>query len=86
MIGRKDIKDLRLHKRDTGSADVQIVLLTHRIKLLQSKYLLSNKKESSYRREMLVLLNKRQGLIDYLKLTDTQRYQKIIEVLEINWL
>lgn len=83
---RNIINNLKLHKRDTGSADVQIVALTQKLQTLRNKYVESGRSEAKYRKEMLVNLNKRQGLIDYLKLTDTVRYQNISEVLNINWL
>ncbi|MCK5788014.1 MAG: 30S ribosomal protein S15 [Chlamydiia bacterium] len=83
---RSNVIDVKLHKRDTGSADVQIVVITQRIHILRNKYIESNRQDPRHRRDLLVFLNKRQGLIDYLKVTDTARYQRIVEVLKVSWL
>ena len=76
------VDSLRLHEKDTGSADVQIALLTKRISLL-TEHLKSNAKDHSSRRGLLKLVAKRRSLLDYLKRTASPRYSAIIEKLEL---
>lgn len=79
---KKLILDFRFHETDTGSPEVQIALLTERIKVL-SEHLKSNKKDHSSRRGLLKLVGRRRRLLDYLKKRDSKRYEKIIERLDI---
>lgn len=72
--------DLQLHDRDTGSADVQIALLTSRINHL-SGHLSANKKDVSSRRGLLRMVARRRKLLDYLSRTDGERYQKVLTTL-----
>ncbi len=72
--------DLQLHDRDTGSADVQIALLTSRINHL-SGHLSANKKDVSSRRGLLRMVARRRKLLDYLSRTDAERYQKVLTTL-----
>lgn len=76
------VESLRLHEKDTGSADVQIALLTKRISLL-TEHLKTNAKDHSSRRGLLKLVAKRRSLLDYLKRTASPRYSAIIEKLEL---
>ena len=76
------VDSLRLHEKDTGSADVQIALLTKRISLL-TEHLKTNAKDHSSRRGLLKLVAKRRSLLDYLKRTAGTRYSAIIEKLEL---
>jgi small subunit ribosomal protein S15 len=78
----KMIKDFRLHERDTGSADVQIALLTDRINQL-TEHLQKNNKDHSSRRGLLVMVGKRRRLLDYLHSTDIGRYQAITKKLKL---
>jgi small subunit ribosomal protein S15 len=78
----KTVGDFRLHERDTGSADVQIALLTERINHL-TEHLQSNKKDHSSRRGLLVMVGQRRRLLDYLHNTDAQRYQAITKKLKL---
>ncbi|MFM1943054.1 MAG: ribosomal protein [Verrucomicrobiota bacterium] len=78
----KTIQDFRTHERDTGSADVQIALLTHRINHLTT-HLQQNKKDHSSRRGLLVMVGQRRRLLDYLKSTDVSRYQTITKKLKL---
>jgi small subunit ribosomal protein S15 len=71
---------LQLHDRDTGSADVQIALLTNRINHL-SGHLSANKKDFSSRRGLLRMVARRRKLLDYLSRTDSERYQKVLTTL-----
>ncbi|MGH8048983.1 MAG: 30S ribosomal protein S15 [Chthoniobacterales bacterium] len=73
---------LRLHEKDTGSADVQIALLTKRINEL-TEHLKDHAKDHSSRRGLLKLVAKRRSLLDYLKRTASDRYQTILEKLEL---
>lgn len=71
---------LRLHERDTGSADVQIARLTGRIQEL-TEHLKVHKKDHSSRRGLLKMVATRRSLLDYLKSTASDRYQQVIETL-----
>jgi len=73
---------LRLHEKDTGSADVQVALLTKRINEL-TEHLKAHAKDHSSRRGLLKLVATRRRLLDYLKLTATGRYQAVIEKLQL---
>lgn len=66
------------HEKDTGSAEVQIVLLTERINMLL-KHFAVHKKDFLTRRNFLRLIGKRRRLLNYLKRTDPQRYQQIVK-------
>lgn len=74
---RELVRSYRLHERDTGSAEVQIALLTERITQL-TEHLKSHKKDHASRRGLLKMVGKRSRLLRYLTGTDRQRYQKII--------
>ena len=65
------------HEGDTGSPEVQIALLTKRIKSL-TEHLKVNKKDHHSRRGLLLMVGQRRGLIDYLKKTDIESYRKLI--------
>jgi small subunit ribosomal protein S15 len=78
----KTVQDFRTHERDTGSADVQIALLTHRINHL-TQHLQKNKKDHSSRRGLLVMVGQRRRLLDYLKSTDLSRYQSVTKKLKL---
>ncbi len=73
---------LKLHDKDTGSADVQVALLTKRISLL-TEHLKTNAKDHSSRRGLLKLVAKRRSLLDYLKRTAAPRYSAVIEKLDL---
>ena len=75
-------KEFRIHERDTGSADVQIALLTERITEL-TDHLKDNHKDHSSRRGLLMMVGKRRRLLDYLSQTDNSRYQQIIKRLKL---
>ena len=73
---------LQLHDRDTGSADVQIALLTKRI-LSLTEHLKTNAKDHSSRRGLLKLVATRRSLLDYLKATASKRYTMVLEKLDL---
>jgi small subunit ribosomal protein S15 len=81
---RKDelIKQFRRSDDDTGSAEVQIAILTSRINSLTG-HLQTHKKDFAGRRGLLMLVSRRRRLLDYLKRVDPQRYLNIIQRLEI---
>ena len=78
----KIVEGFRLHEKDTGSADVQIALLTDRINRL-TEHLQTNKKDHSSRRGLLVMVGQRRRLLDYLHTTDSSRYQAITKKLKL---
>ncbi len=78
----KTVKDFRLHEKDTGSADVQIALLTERINQL-TEHLQTNTKDHSSRRGLLMMVGQRRRLLDYLHSTDTSRYQTVTKKLKL---
>ncbi len=69
-------------ENDTGSAEVQIAILTTRINGL-TEHLQTHKKDFAGRRGLLMLVSRRRRLLDYLKRVDPQRYLDIIRRLEI---
>jgi small subunit ribosomal protein S15 len=75
-------KEFQLHPKDTGSADVQIALLTARINELTG-HLKSHVKDHSSRRGLLKMVGQRRRLLDYLSDTDTNRYHEIIKKLNL---
>lgn len=72
----------RTHDGDTGSADVQIALLSERIGQL-SGHFDAHKKDHASRRGLLKMVGRRRKLLDYLKKHDVERYKSIIEELGI---
>lgn len=82
MTEVKEIEELKLHGNDTGSADVQIGLLTERISHL-TEHLKTHRKDHSSRRGLLMLVSRRRSLLDYLKRTKFERYQEVIAKLGI---
>jgi small subunit ribosomal protein S15 len=78
----KTINDFKLHEQDTGSADVQIALLTQRINHL-TDHLQKFKKDHSSRRGLLMMVGQRRRLLDYLHNTDVNRYQAITKKLKL---
>jgi small subunit ribosomal protein S15 len=77
---KKLIEQFRLHESDTGSPEVQIGLLTHRISYL-TDHLKNHKKDHHSRRGLLMLVGRRRRLLNYVKFKDINRYRTIIETL-----
>ncbi|WP_338769146.1 30S ribosomal protein S15 [Bernardetia sp. ABR2-2B] len=73
---------LQKSKKDTGSAESQIALFTHRINYL-TEHLKEHKKDHAGRLGLLKLVGKRRSLLDYLIKTDVLRYRAIIKELGI---
>ena len=65
-------KPFQLHEKDTGSSDVQVAVLTKRIEHL-TEHLKSNKHDHNSRRGLIMMVNRRRKLLDYLKRTDEPR-------------
>ena len=74
------IEKHRLHTSDTGSADVQVALLTQRINELTEHFKM-HKKDNNSRRGLLVMVSRRRKLLDYLKRRDINEYHEIIKRL-----
>ena len=75
-------KKFQLHEKDTGSADVQIAILTERITEL-TDHLKAAPKDHASRLALLKLVGQRRKLLDYLNSTDTKRYQSLITRLNL---
>lgn len=71
------VKDYQLDETDTGSPEVQIALLTARIKDLTAHFS-THKKDHHSRRGLLRLVNQRRKLLAYLKKKDLERYKTLI--------
>ena len=76
------IGQFKRSENDTGSAEVQIAILTTRINGL-TEHLRDHKKDYAGRRGLLALVSRRRRLLDYLKGVEPQRYLDIIRKLEI---
>ncbi len=76
------ITDFHRHDGDTGSADVQIAILTKRIAHL-TEHLRANKHDESCRRGLLKMVGQRRRLLAYLRKTDYARYLAITERLSL---
>jgi small subunit ribosomal protein S15 len=77
---KKLIDKFKLHEGDTGSPEVQVGLLTHRISYL-TEHLKLHKKDYYSRRGLLMLVGRRRRLLNYVKNKDVNRYRAIIETL-----
>jgi small subunit ribosomal protein S15 len=78
----KTIEQFKTHAKDTGSADVQVALLTHRINHL-TEHLQTNKKDHSSRRGLLIMVSQRRRLLEYLQNIDLTRYQSVTKKLKL---
>ena len=76
------IKEYARTEGDTGSPEVQIAILTARIKEL-TEHLKENHKDHHSRRGLLKMVGKRRGLLAYLRKIDIERYRSLIERLGI---
>ena len=77
-----DMGQFQLHEKDTGSADVQIALLTRRIAQL-TDHLKSHAKDHSSRRGLLKMVAMRRSLLDYLSKSKNERYKTLLEKLNL---
>ncbi len=76
------IGDFRTHEKDTGSPEVQIAILSERITYLTDHFK-THAKDHHSRRGLLKLVGQRRKLLDYLKSTNKERYEKVIARLGI---
>lgn len=76
----KTIKDYKMHDKDTGSADVQIVLLSEEIKRLLL-HLKSHPKDVHSKRGLLKMVDKRRKMLNYMKEENVRRYNSLIKKL-----
>ena len=76
----KIINDYRVHETDTGSPEVQVALLTHRINELTDHFK-THTKDHHGRRGLLKMVGRRRRLLDYLKSRHLDRYRKLVETL-----
>ena len=74
------INDYKTSENDTGSAEVQVALLTQRINHL-NEHLKVNKNENHSRRGLMKMVGRRKGLLDYLKSKDIEAYRALIAKL-----
>jgi len=76
------ISQYQVHETDTGSADVQVAMLTERINRL-SEHLKTNKKDHASRRGLLQMIGRRKRLLAYIRQQDNDRYRALIQRLGI---
>jgi len=76
-IKKKIILDHQRHEGDTGSAEIQVALLTQRINDL-TEHLKTHKKDHASRRGLLMMVGKRSSLLKYLSNTAPERYRLVI--------
>lgn len=76
------INEYQIHETDTGSADVQVAMLTERINKL-SAHLRINKKDHASRRGLLKMIGQRKRLLAYIMKQDQERYRALITRLGI---
>lgn len=74
------IKKYQLHKEDTGSSEVQVAVLTKKIADLTG-HLKEHKKDYDSRMGLLKMVGKRRRLLNYLRQTQEEKYQKLIKDL-----
>ena len=82
MANTETVSTLRLHEKDTGSADVQVAILTERINSL-TEHFKQHVKDHSSRRGLLKMVARRRSLLDYLKRTSPDRYKAVVEKLNL---
>ena len=76
------IEKFKIHESDTGSAAVQVALITTRINML-NEHLKSNNKDHHSRRGLVMLVGKRKRLLEYIKKNDLNNYKKLIKELRL---
>ena len=78
----KKTQELAMHKKDTGSSEVQIAFLTEKIETL-SKHIKQFKKDKHSSVGLLMAVNRRKKLLDYLKKNKLESYQNVISKLNL---
>ncbi len=81
-VKKEIIDEFKLHENDTGSPEVQIALLSNRIKYLTDHFKV-HKKDHHSRRGLLKLVGQRRRLLNYLKKRDVKKYRSVIKELGI---
>lgn len=76
------IKEFGVNEKDTGAVEVQVAILTEEINLL-TKHMISNKKDNHSKLGLQKKVSKRRSLLAYLKKEDLERYQILINKLEL---
>jgi small subunit ribosomal protein S15 len=79
-VKEKIIGDYRIHEQDTGSADVQVAVLTERIRTL-TEHLQKNPKDHSSRRGLLIMVGRRRQLLSHLRIRELGRYRNVVKRL-----
>lgn len=74
------ITDYQTHDKDTGSAEVQVALLSQRVAHL-TEHLRTNRKDFHSRRGLIAMTSRRRKLLDYIKRNDLEKYKALIERL-----
>ena len=82
MATTNELQGIKMHDKDTGSADVQVALLTQRIQQL-TEHLKTHAKDHASRRGLLMMVAKRRSLLDYLKRTASERYKVLLDQLNL---
>jgi small subunit ribosomal protein S15 len=78
------LEKFRTHGEDTGSARVQVAMLTERINYLTDHFR-SHKKDHHGRRGLLKMVGKRRRLLNYLKRTDVESYRSLVQELGLRY-
>ncbi len=76
------IENFKAHTKDTGSAEVQVAILTERINILGDHFK-QHKKDFHSRRGLLTLVGRRRRLLNYLKKKDVKKYEKVLDKLSL---
>jgi small subunit ribosomal protein S15 len=74
------VREYALHEGDTGSPEVQVAILSERVKNL-TEHLQAHKKDFHSRRGLLIMVGQRRRLLDYVKGRDQSRYETLIQRL-----
>lgn len=74
------VKEYGRKEGDTGSAEVQIALLTEQIKRL-TEHMKANKKDYASNRGLMMMVGRRRNMLEYLKRTDVNRYRELVKKL-----
>lgn len=76
------IKEYQINEKDTGSSEVQVAILTNRIVQL-TEHLRTHRKDYHSRRGLIAMTSRRRKLLDYMKRKDLNRYNELIQRLNI---
>jgi len=78
------IQKHRVHENDTGSAKVQVAILTERINYLQNHFR-EHRKDNHSERGLLKMVGKRRRLLNYLRRTDVETYRQLVQELGLRY-